>query len=147
MRNSFLLFVLMTAGGQVFSQPGSTFTADADKVYNLAKEAASKQSYRFLIKFAATNQAAINVTPNTSYVIFFVYDNTYRPLPNFKAHLMTPDSSLMKKHTAISVDRTQVGVARVSQLDFSTGSFTGETKPVKLDAKPPAMIYVFYKKL
>jgi hypothetical protein len=60
---------------------------------------------------------------------------------------MTPDSSLMKKHTAISVDRTQVGIARVSQLDFSTGSFAGETKPVKLDAKPPAFIYVFYKKL
>lgn len=147
MKISFLLFVIMTVGGQVFSQAGSSFAADANKVYDLAREAASKQSYRLLIKFAATNQAAINVTPNTSYVIFFVYDNTYRPVPNFKAHLMTPDSSLMKKHSAISVDRTQVGVARVSQLDFSTGSFTGDTKPVKLDAKPAAMIYVFYKKL
>jgi hypothetical protein len=147
MKNSFLLFVMMTAGVQVFSQSGNGFAADADKVYGLAKEAASKQGYRFLIKFAATNQAAINVTRNTSYIIFFVYDNTYNPLPNFNAHLMTPDSALMKKHTVKSVDRTQVGVARVSQLEFSTGSFTGDTKPVKLDAKPAAFIYVFYKKL
>lgn len=147
MKNGVLLFALLIAGVQTFSQPGNSFSADADKVYDLARDAASKYGYRFLIKFAATNQAAVNVTPNTSYVIFFVYDNTNRPLPDFKAHLMTPDSALLKKHTKISVDRTQVGVARVSQLDFSTGSFTGATKPVKLDAKPPAMIYVFYKKL
>jgi hypothetical protein len=38
-------------------------------------------------------------------------------------------------------------VARVAQLEFSTGPFDGETKPVKFDAKPPAIIYVFHKKL
>lgn len=147
MKNSLLLCIMMTAGVPVFSQSGNSFAGDAEKVYGLAKDGASKQGYRLLIKFATTNQAAINVTPNTSYIIFFVYDNTFNPVPNFKAHLLTPDSSLMKKHTVKSVDRTQVGVARVSQLEFSTGSFTGETKPVKLDAKPPAFIYVFYKKL
>lgn len=147
MKNNLLLLVIMTAAVHVVGQSGNSFSADAGKVYDLAKEAVSKLGYRYLINFATTNQAAINVTPNTSYVVLFVYDNTNRPVPNFKAHLMTPDSLLMKKHTAISVDRTQVGVARVSQLDFGTGSFVGETKPVKFEAKPAAMIYVFYKKL
>ncbi len=147
MKNSLLLFVIMTACVHSFSQAGNSFLGDADRVFGLAKDAAFKQDYRYLIRFQTTNIAAIYVSPNTSYVIFFVYDNTNRPVPNFKAHLITPDSSLMKKYTVRPFDRAQVGVARVQQLEFSTGSFTGKTKPVKLEAKPPAFIYVFFKKL
>jgi hypothetical protein len=146
MKNSLLLILVMAACAQAFSQSGNSFSADADRAFGHIKDAAFKHNYRYLIKFAPTNQAAINVTPNTSYVIFFVYDNTKNPLTNFKAHLMTPDSALMKKYTVKSFDRAQVGVARVEQLEFSTGAFAGNTKPVKLEAKPAAAISVFYKK-
>jgi hypothetical protein len=147
MKKSLLLFLLMAACARALSQSGNSFADDADRAYGLIREASFKHGYDYLIKFAATNQAAINVTPNTSYVIFFVYDNSNHPAPNFKAHLMTPDSSLMKKYTVRPFDRAQVGVARVAQLEFRTKTFTsGETKPVKLEAVPPAFIYVFYKK-
>jgi hypothetical protein len=136
----------MIAGVQGFSQAKNTFLSDADRVFSLIKDEASKQGYKYLIKFATTKQAAINVTPNTGYEIFFVYDNSTHPVADFKAHLMTPDSALMKKYTVKSFDRAQVGVARVDQLEFSTKSFTGDTKPVKFSAKPPAIIYVFHKK-
>ncbi len=100
-----------------------------------------------MIKFAATNQAAINVKPKTSYLIFFVYDNTTHPVPDFEAHLMTPDSALMKKYTVKPFDRGQIGVARAAQLQFTTPEkfVTGDTKPVKLKADPQALIYVYYK--
>ena len=147
MKNSLFVSVLMTVCVHAFGQAGNSFFGDADKVFGLAKEAAYKQGYRYLIKFNATNNAAINVSPNTGYVIFFVYDNTNMPVTDFNAHLMTPDRSLMEKYTLRPFDRAQVGVARVQQLEFSTGSFAGKTKPVKLEAKPPAFIYVFFKKL
>ena len=147
MKNSLLVLFMMTACVQVFSQSGSSFPADAEKAFSRIKEEAYKLGYRYMIKFATTNQAAIFVKPNTGYEIFFAYDNTNHPAPKFEAHLMTPDSALMKKHTVESFDRAQIGVARVSQLEFSTGAFAGETKPVKLLANPPAFIYVFYKKL
>jgi hypothetical protein len=107
---------------------------------------ALSKRYSYLIKFANTNQGAISVRPNTSYLIFFVYDNTNHPAPDFKAHLMTPDSALMKKYTVRPFDRAQVGVARAAQLEFRTQQFNGETKPVRLEANPAANIYVFYKK-
>lgn len=60
---------------------------------------------------------------------------------------MTPDSALMKKYTVKPFDRAQVGAARAAQLQFRTPKFvTGDTKPVKFEAKPTANIYVFYKK-
>lgn len=101
-----------------------------------------------MIKFAATNQGAISVKPNTSYLVFFVYDNTNHPYPHFQAHLMTPDSALMKKYTVKPFDRGQIGVARAAQLEFRTPEkfITGDTKPVKLAADPAALIYVYYKK-
>ena len=146
MKNNLLFLFLMAACGHAFSQSGTSYSADVDKAYGLIKDAAFKHGYQYMIKFAATNHAAINVTPNTSYQIFFVYDNTNHPAPHFQAHLMTPDSALMKKYTVKPFDRAQVGVARVAQLEFSTQSFTGDTKPVKLEADPAAYIYVFNKK-
>jgi hypothetical protein len=146
MRKFFILSLLCIGSMSVFCQTTSTFSGDVDKAYGLIRNGAYKNGYKYLIKFALTKQAAINVTPNTSYLIFFVYDNTSHPVPDFKAHLMTPDSALMKKYTVRPFDRAQIGVARGAQLEFRTPAFTGEKRPVKLVANPPAYIYVYYKK-
>ena len=149
MKKYFVISFLLVICGQAISQPSAAFTADADKAFALIKNGAFKNGYQYLIKYGTTNQAAVSVKPATSYLIFFVYDNTNHPAPDFKAHLMTPDSALMKKYTVRPFDRAQIGVARAAQLEFRTPQkFTtgGETKPVKLVAKPAANIYVFYKK-
>jgi hypothetical protein len=146
MKKFVLLSALLAISTYAICQSVSDFAGDADKAFGLIKNGAFKNGYQYLIKFATTNQGAINVEPNTSYLIFFVYDNTNHPAPDFKAHLMTPDSALMKKYTVRPFDRAQVGVARAAQLEFRTPQFTGKTRPVKLDAKPAANIYVFYKK-
>jgi hypothetical protein len=149
MKKYLLLCFLLAGSAAAFSQATAAFTADADKAFALIKNGAFKNGYQYLIKYGTTGQAAVSVKPATSYLIFFVYDNTNHPAPDFKAHLMTPDSALMKKYTVRPFDRAQVGVARAAQLEFRTPQkFTtgGETKPVKLVANPPANIYVFYKK-
>ena len=148
MKKFVLLSFLLVASSYGFCQSASTFAADADKAFGLIKNGAFKNRYQYMIKFASTNQAAINVTPNTGYLIFFVYDNSSHPATDFKVHLMTPDSALMKKYTVRPFDRAQVGVARAAQLEFRTPAFTSgaATRPVKLNAKPNANMYVFYKK-
>jgi hypothetical protein len=148
MKKMLLLSLLLTCSGLAICQTVSNFSANAETVYGRIRSGAYKNGYQYLIKFALTNQAAISVTPNTSYLIFFVYDNTNHPVPHFQAHLMTPDSTLMKKYTVKPFDRGQIGVARAAQLEFRTpGKFiTGDTKPVKLVADPQALIYVYYKK-
>jgi hypothetical protein len=148
MKKIFLFSFLLAVSVSAICQSASSFSADADKAYGLIKNGAYKNGYKYLIKFASTNQAAINVTPNTDYLVFFVYDNTNHPVPDFEAHLMTPDSSLMKKYTVKPFDRAQVGVARGAQLEFRTPvKFnTGDTKPVKFKANPAALIYVYFKK-
>jgi hypothetical protein len=148
MKKLLILAFLLTCSACVFCQSSSDFSADADKAFGLIKKGAFKNGYEYLIKFGLTNQAAISVKPNTSYLIFFVYDNSNHPAPDFEAHLMTPDSALMKKYTVKPFDRAQIGVARGAQLEFQTPLkfISGDTKPVKLEAKPQAMIYVFYKK-
>jgi hypothetical protein len=148
MKKSLFLFLLIVASTFAFSQSANNFSADADKAYGLIKNGAFKKGYNSLIKFAPTREAAINVDPNTSYAIFFVYDNTNHPAPHFQAHLMTPDSALMKKYTIKPFDRAQVGVARVAQMEFRTPAkfTTGDSKPVKIEADPQAAISVFYKK-
>jgi hypothetical protein len=147
MKKSFLFSFLLAVSTAALCQSESNFSGDVDKAFGLIKNGAFKNGYQYLIKFGITNQAAISVAPNTSYLIFFVYDNTNHPAPDFKVHLMTPDSALMKKYTVRPFDRAQIGVARGAQLEFRTPKFvTGETKPVKLEANPQAFIYVFYKK-
>src|SRR5262249_50836217 len=114
MKKYLLLSVLAFSFISAISQSANSFAGDADKAYGIIKNTASKRSYKELIKFASTNHAAINVDPNTTYEIFFVYDNSKHQAPNFQAHLMTPDSALMKKYTVKSFDRAQVGAARVA---------------------------------
>jgi len=147
MKKFLLLGFLLTNVICGISQSVNNFSGDADQAFGLIKNGAFKNGYQYLIKFAITQQAAINVEPNTSYLIFFVYDNSNHPATDFKAHLMTPDSVLMKKYTVVPFDRAQVGIARGAQLQFLTPQFkTGKTKPVKLEANPEALIFVFYKK-
>ena len=147
MKKFLSLSFLMTISIYAICQTTSSFAADADKAFARIKEGAFKNGYEYLIKFGPTREAAINVKPNTAYVIFFVYDNTNHPAPDFQVHLMTPDSALQKKYTLKPYDRAQIGVARAFQLQYRTPQFTaGETRPVKLEAKPDANIYVFYKK-
>jgi hypothetical protein len=148
MKKILLLTCILAVSAATFCQSATGYTADVEKAFGLIKKGAFKNGYQYMIKFGPTNQAAINVKPNTGYLVFFVYDNTNHPGTDFEAHLMTPDSALMKKYTVVPFDRAQVGVARAAQLDFRTPQkfATGETKPVKLEANPQAMIYVFYKK-
>jgi len=147
MKKFLILPFLLAVSTCGISQSGTTFSADAEKAYGLIKNGAFKNGYSYLIKFGSSNMAAINVQPTTSYLIFFVYDNSNHPATDFKAHLMTPDSALMKKYTVRPFDRAQVGVARAAQLEFRTPKFTSDdTKPVKLEAHPQAFIYIFYKK-
>ncbi|HEY2347680.1 MAG TPA: hypothetical protein VGH64_01630 [Puia sp.] len=147
MKNVLILSFLLVMSFCTFSQTATNYSGDVDKAYGLIRNGAYKNGYKYMIKFASTNQAAINVTPNTSYLIFFVYDNSKNPVTNFKAHLMTPDSALMKKYTVKPFDRAQIGVARGEQLEFRTPAFTGKgTRPVRLEANPNAYIYVYYKK-
>jgi len=143
-----LLLLFLAAGSFYAIGQSSNFSGDADKAFAIIKNGAFKNGYDHMITFGPTNNAAINVTPNTGYLIFFVYDNSNHPATSFRAHLMTPDSALMKKYTLKPFDRAQIGVARGQQLEFRTPAkfTTGETKPVKLEAKPQAMIYVFQKK-
>jgi hypothetical protein len=148
MKKFLLLSFLLAGSAHVICQSVGSFSGDVDKAYGLIRNGAYKNGYKYLIKFASTNQAAIRVKPNTSYLIFFVYDNSNHPAVEFEAHLMTPDSALMKKYTVKPFDRAQIGVARGEQLEFRTPQkfASGETKPVKLKANPQAFIYVFYKK-
>lgn len=147
MKKLLLLSFLLAGSAAAFCQTTGNYSGDVDKAFGLIRNGAYKNGYQYLIKFANTHQAAINVKPNTSYLVFFVYDNTNHPAPDFKAHLMTPDSALMKKYTVRPFDRAQVGVARAAQLEFRTPQFTsGDTKPVKFVANPAAYIYVYYKK-
>ncbi len=148
MKKFFLLACILAGSTVAFCQSSTDFKADNEKAYGLIKKGAFKNGYEYMIKFGPTNQAAISVKPNTGYLVFFVYDNSSHPAPDFEAHLMTPDSALMKKYTVKPFDRAQIGVARAAQLEFRTPQkfATGDTKPVKLKANPQAMIYVFYKK-
>ena len=142
-----MLSFLLAGSVAAFCQSATNFSGDADKAFGLIKNGAFKNGYKYLIKYGPTQQAAVNVSPNTSYLVFFVYDNSNHPATDFKAHLMTPDSALMKKYTVKPFDRAQVGVARAAQLEFSTREFrSGATKPVKFVANPQSLIYVFYKK-
>ncbi len=147
MKKFLMLSFLLAGSAAALCQSASDFSGDADKAFGLIKNGAFKNGYKYLIKYGPTQQAAVNVSPNTSYLVFFVYDNSNHPATDFKAHLMTPDSALMKKYTVKPFDRAQVGVARAAQLEFSTREFkSGATKPVKFVANPQAIIYVFYKK-
>ena len=91
MKKFSLLFFLLAGSICALCQSTGNYSGDVDKAFGLIRNGAYKNGYKYLIKFANTHQAAINVKPNTSYLIFFVYDNTNHPAPDFKAHLMTPD--------------------------------------------------------
>jgi hypothetical protein len=147
MKKFLSLAILVSISFTAISQSKGNYSGDVDKAFGLIKNGAFKNGYKYLITFSEVNASAINVEQNTSYLIFFVYDNSNHPQTNFKAMLMTPDSALQKKYTSKPFDRAQVGVARAAQLQFRTQQLAGNaTRPVKLEASPKSTIYVFYKK-
>lgn len=146
MKKLLYLLIILACCSPAIGQSTDSYSTDVDKVYGLIKNGAFKRGYNYMITFKDANQGAIFVTPNTSYLVFFVYDNTNHPVTNFRALLMTPDKVLQKKYTAQPYDRGQLGVARVEQLQVRTPAFTGDTRPVKFEADPKATIYVFNKK-
>lgn len=147
MKKFFVFPILLCISFFAFSQSATNYSGDVEKALGLIKNGAFKNGFKYLITFSDVTSAAINVEQNTSYLIFFVYDNSNHPEPKFKAMLMTPDSALQKKYTAKPFDRAQVGVARAAQLEFRTQQLAGATtRPVKLEASPKSTIYVFYKK-
>jgi hypothetical protein len=147
MKKFLVLPILLFISFFAISQSSSNYPGDVEKALGLIRNGAYKNNYKYLITFSEVTSAAINVEQNTSYLIFFVYDNSTHPAPKFKAMLMTPDSALQKKYTAKPFDRAQVGVARAAQLEFRTQQLAGATtRPVKLEASPKSTIYVFHKK-
>jgi hypothetical protein len=137
-----LLFFAFTSMAQ------STFSEDLKTVFETIKTGAFKNSYQYVITYADADNASVFVKEKHDYMIFYVYDNTDRPVPNMKAYLMTPDNEVKKRYTAKSVDLGQIGVARVAQIKFSTRKFTGDKdkQPVKIEASPKSTIYIFERK-
>jgi hypothetical protein len=142
MKKILILFLLLGASVYSYCQ---TYADDAKKAGEIIKSKAFKNSYKYMITFADAQNAAFNVKPNTNYAVMFVYDNTKRPLTNFKGYLMSKDSTLSKKYSQTSYYAGETGMARVKQIRFLTPAFAGDTRPVKLEANPKATIYVFYK--
>jgi hypothetical protein len=146
MKKLTFFYALLLLSVASFAQ--STFADDAKTSFESIKKYSFKNSYEYVITFDDALNASVFVKPNCDYMIFFVYDNTDHPVPNFKAYLMTADSEAKKKYSAKSADITQIGAARVAQIKFSTQVFVSgkDQMPVKIEAKPKAKIYIFEKK-
>ncbi|KIC92814.1 hypothetical protein [Flavihumibacter solisilvae] len=129
------------------AQTAVNYPNDVKTVLETIKTNAFKNGYQHMISYDETSNASLFVKQNTEYIVFFVYDNTSRPTPDFKGYLMTPDNELKKKYTAKPDDIGQVGAARVARLNFKTRKFADghEQYPIKLEANPKATIYIFYR--
>lgn len=123
----------------------STYQEDLKTVFEAIKSGVFKNEYKYVITYSDAKDASIFVKESSDYMIFFVYDNTERPVPNMKAYLMTPDNEVKKKYTAKAVDLGQIGAARVEQIKFSTRKFSDDKdkQPVKIEANPKSTIYIF----
>src|SRR6516164_205922 len=98
MKKFLFLSILLCISFFAMAQSTSNYPGDVEKALGLIKNGAFKIGFKYLITFSEVTSAAINVEQNTSYLIFFVYDNSTHPAPKFKAMLMTPDSALQKKY-------------------------------------------------
>ncbi|WP_046370968.1 hypothetical protein [Flavihumibacter petaseus] len=146
-----LFFVLLALFGGITVSRGQYggYTADSKTAGDAVKAAAFKNGYQYLITFEETNAGAINVNKQTNYLVVYVYQNPNNQAVTQRAHLMTPDSVLLKQYSAKPDNLGRVGTAAVSRLRFRTRNFNGgdgDTRPVKFEANPKATIYVFYKK-
>jgi hypothetical protein len=121
------------------------YQADKAKIFETIKSRAFKLGYQYMITFDNVNDASFFVKPSKSYVVMYVYDISPRAATYFKAYLMTSDKEVQKKYTAKPYDVGLIGSARASRLDFTTPKFEGETRPIKVEAKPKATIYIFEK--
>lgn len=139
---STLLAVALFASS--YAQTGN-YTEDVKTAEEAIKKYAFKNNYQYYITYSEVKNASVVVTPETDYLIFFVYNNSKNPATTFKGYLMTPDKKLREKYTGEPHDIGQTGLARVERLLFTTPVFaSGKDKlPVKLEASPAATIYVF----
>jgi hypothetical protein len=121
------------------------YNEDKAKMFETIKSRAFKLNYQYMMTYDNVNDASFFVKPSKSYVVMYVYDISPRSATYFKAYLMTNDKEIQKKYTAKPYDIGVIGSARVSRLDFTTPAFEGETRPIKVEAKPAATIYIFEK--
>ncbi|ULQ56492.1 hypothetical protein KJS94_17720 [Flavihumibacter rivuli] len=135
------LFILNSSFAQ------SSFKDDAKTVFETIKSNMFKNGYQYQITFENASDASMFVKEKTDYMVFFVYDNSGYPAPDFKLYLMNPDNEMKKKYSARPDDVGQVGVARVARAKFATKKFTGDKDkyPIKIESKPNANIYIFYR--
>jgi len=121
------------------------YKEDKAKAFETIKSRAFKLSYQYVMTYDSVNNASFFVKPSKSYVVMYVYDISPRAATYFKAYLMTSDKEIQKKYTAKPYDIGVIGSARVARLDFTTPAFEGEQRPIKVEAKPAATIYIFEK--
>lgn len=144
MKQHFLLLLLMISASCAFAQ-SPTYEKDSKEVAKAAKDRVVKNGYKSLINFNSTNGASFYIYPNKSYLILYIYDVEPNVATDFNAHIMSPDTAIERKYTAIPEDVLVQGSAKVAATRFRTPAFKESKLPVKINANPKAKIYIYYK--
>ena len=144
MKQHLLLLLLMISTSCAFAQ-SPTYEKDSKEVAKAAKDKAIKNGYKSLINFNSTNGASFYIYPSKSYLILYIYDISPNVTTDFNAHIMSPDTAIEKKYTAIPEDILVHGTAKVAATRFKTPAFKDPKLPVKINANPKAKIYIYYK--
>jgi hypothetical protein len=140
-----LLLLFLTANVSFAYTQSANFEKDSKEVAKAAKDRATKNGYKSLINFNATNGASFYIYPSKSYMILYIYDISPNVATDFNAHIMSPDKAVEKQYTAIPEDVLVQGTAKVAALRFQTPAFKESKLPVKINANPKAKIYIYYK--
>ncbi|MDI3318943.1 hypothetical protein [Pinibacter soli] len=144
MKQQLLVLLFLFNVSLVFAQ-SPTYEKDSKDVAKAAKDRAIKNGYKALINFNATNGASFYIYPSKSYLILYIYDISPNVTTDFNAHIMSPDTAIEKKYTAIPEDILVHGSAKVAATRFQTPAFKESKLPVKINASPKAKIYIYYK--
>jgi hypothetical protein len=122
-----------------------TFKKDVSEVAAAIKQRCSNNGYKLLINYNTTADASFFVKPGKSYLVFYIYDVSPRQVVEFNAHLMTADTALQQKYTSTPDDVLVKGSAKVALLKFTTPVFKSTRLPIKVNADPKAVIYIYSK--
>ncbi|MBV4356512.1 hypothetical protein [Pinibacter aurantiacus] len=144
MKQRLLLFFLLFNVSFAFAQ-SPTYEKDSKEVAKAAKDRAVKNGYKSLINFNATNGASFYIYPSKSYLVLYIYDISPNVATDFNAHIMSPDTAIERKYSAIPEDVLVHGTAKVAATRFKTPAFKESKLPVKINANPKAKIYIYYK--
>ena len=139
------LMLLSVACMSVSFAQSPTFKKDASDIAHAIKHKCLSGGYKLLINYNTTATASFYVKPGTNYLLYYIYDILPKKVVNFDAHLMTADSAMQRKYTNAPEDILVKGSAKVALLDFKTPAFEKTRLPVKVNANPKAIIYVYYK--